>query len=155
MAKGVFTLAALASPLLLLAAADPPALAPGLWEVKNTPGVATLDGKVLDDLPLGEARTQQICLASAQAADPVAFFVRDTQEACRITSASAAAGRVEIQGSCPDPEEGNDGSLKLSGRYASDSYDLDFTTTAEDFQGVMTFSGKLTGRRIGPCSASN
>ena len=148
-------IAALASPLVFLVGATDMPLTPGLWEVRNTPGVATLDGKVLDDLPLGEIRTQQICLASAQAADPAAFFARDTQENCRITSASTAAGKVEISGTCPNPEEGNEGSVKLSGRYAADSYELDFATTAEDFQGVMTFSGKLTGRRIGACPAGN
>ena len=143
-------------PALLLAAAgsDTP-LSPGLWEIRNTPGVATLDGQTLDDLPLGEIRTQQVCLAAAEAADPAAFFARDKQADCRITSASTADGKVAIDGVCPNPEEGNDGTLKLSGRYGGDSYELDFLTRAEDFQGVMTFSGKLTGRRVGACPASN
>jgi hypothetical protein len=115
--------------------------------------MATLDGKVLDDMPLGEARTERICLASAQASDPIAFFSRDTQQDCTITSASAAAGKVDISGSCPSPEGGSEGSMKLSGRYSSDSYELELDTSAEDFQGKMTFSGKLVGRRIGPCPA--
>lgn len=152
MKKIMFRFAAPAMILLLAGAADAP-LASGLWEVTNTPGVATLDGKVLDDLPLGEIRTQQICLAAAEAGDPVAFFARDTKENCQITSSNAAAGKVEIAGRCPNPDEGTEGTMKLSGRYASDSYELDFATTAEDFQGVMTFSGKLKGRRVGPCPA--
>jgi hypothetical protein len=41
--------------------------------------------------------------------------------------------------------------VKLSGHYGPDRYEIDFATRAEDFQGVMTFSGKLTGRRIGAC----
>lgn len=147
--------AALASPLVFLLAATDMPLAPGLWEVRNTPGVATLDGKVLDDLPLGEIKTQQICLQPAQASDPAAFFARDTQDDCKITRATAASGKVDIVGSCPNPEEGNEGSMKLSGRYTGDSYELDFATTAEDFQGVMTFSGKLSGRRVGVCPAAN
>jgi Protein of unknown function (DUF3617) len=147
--------ALLAAPLLFLAAATDTPLSPGLWEVKNIPTAMSLDGKLLDDVPLGEAKTQRICLASAQAADPAAFFARDTQEECKLTQATAAAGKVDIKGTCPNPEEGNEGSLSLSGRYASDSYELDFSSTAEDFQGVMTFKGKLTGRRIGPCPAAN
>ncbi len=114
--------------------------------------MATLDGKVLDDLPLGEARTERVCLASALASDPVAFFSRAQQD-CRITSATAAAGKVDISGSCPSPEDGSEGMMKLSGRYSSDDYELDLDTSAEDFQGKMTFSGKLVGRRIGPCPA--
>lgn len=139
---------------LIAAAADTP-LSPGLWEIRNTPGLATLDGQPLDDLPLGEIRTQQVCLAAADAADPAAFFARDTQADCRITGVAAAGGQIDIQGVCPNPDEGTEGTLKLSGRYASDSYELDFSTRAEDFQGVMTFSGKLTGRRIGACPATN
>lgn len=136
---------------LLLASADV-TLAPGKWEVTNLPGVATLDGRELDDLPLGPIKTQEVCLAAADAADPARFFARDTAADCKITSARLTAGTVEIVGACPNPDEGNEGLLKLSGRYTADAYELDFSTRAEDFQGVTTFSGKLTGRRIGTCS---
>ena len=135
---------------LLLGAADTQ-LAPGLWELINTPGVAALDGHELDDLPLGPSRTQQVCLTAAEAADPARFFARDTEADCRITRASVAGGTVEIEGACPSAE-GNDGVVKLSGRYGTDGYDIDFSSRAEDFQGVMTFSGKLTGRRVGDCA---
>ena len=138
--------------LLMLAAASDNQLRPGLWEVVNTPGVATLDGKELDDLPLGPIKTQQICLASGDAADPARFFARDTAADCRIVSADLAGGKVTIKGACPNPDEGNEGALQLSGRFDATSYQLDFATRAEDFQGVMTFSGKLTGKRIGECA---
>lgn len=144
-------LIAVAGAPLLLASADV-TLAPGRWLLTNTPGVATLDGRELDDLPLGPVKTQEVCLAAAEAAKPAAFFARDTAADCRITSATLAGGQVEITGACPNPEEGNEGVLKLSGRYAPDSYELDFSSRAEDFQGVMTFSGKLTGQRTGTCS---
>ena len=142
---------ALAAAPLLLASADI-TLTPGKWQVTNQPGVATLDGRELDDLPLGPIKTQELCLAAADAADPASFFARDTAADCRITSAKLAGGKVEIVGACPNPDDGHEGLLKLSGRYSADSYELDFSTRAEDFQGVMTFSGKLTGRRIGTCS---
>lgn len=154
MTKGGLALAAVLAAPFVLAAADG-MLAPGLWEVTMTPGAATLDGKLLDDLPLGEARIERVCLAAAEAADPAAFFARDTKDNCRIVSSHATAGKVEIAGACPNPDEGSDGTMKLSGRYASDSYELDFATTSEDFQGVMTFSGKVAGRRVGPCPAAN
>jgi hypothetical protein len=141
----------LAGAPLLLAGSDVK-LTPGLWELVNTPGVATLDGRELDDLPLGPIRKQEVCLAAAESADPAAFFARDTAADCRITRATLAGGKVEIAGACPNPEEGNEGALTLSGQYSPDRYELDFATRAEDFQGVMTFSGKLTGRRIGDCS---
>ena len=143
---------ALLAPLLVLGTgASAPSLSPGLWQVLNTPGVATLDGKELDDLPLGPVKVQEICVAPSDAADPIAFFARDTKDECQIVSSKADGGKVEINGRCPVPEEEREGTLKLSGRYDSESYELDFATTAEDFQGLMTFSGKLTGKRIGAC----
>ncbi len=116
------------------------------------PGVANLDGRELDDLTLGPIKTQQVCLAAAEAADPARFFARDTAADCRVVSAELAGGQVRITGSCPNPEEGNEGALELRGRFDATSYQLDFATRAEDFQGVMTFSGKLTGRRVGECA---
>jgi hypothetical protein len=56
------------------------------------------------------------------------------------------------RGRLPQSGRGNEGALELKGRYEPTSYRLDFATRAEDFQGVMTFSGKLTGRRIGDCT---
>ena len=144
--------AAYLAPLLALATgASAPSLSPGLWQVRNTPGVATLDGKELDDLPLGPVKVQEICVAPSDAADPIAFFARDTKDECQITSSKADGGKVEITGRCPVPEEQREGTMKLTGRYDSDSYEIDFATTAEDFQGLMTFSGKLTGKRVGAC----
>ena len=134
-----------------LVAASDVQLQPGLWEVVNTPGIATLDGRELDDLPLGPIKTERVCLAAADMADPARFFTRDTAAECHIVSATTAGGTVAIRGACPNPEEGNEGTLELSGRYDGQSYSLDFATRAEDFQGVMTFSGKLTGRRVGLC----
>ncbi len=143
--------AAIIALLPLLAAGSDAQLRPGLWELVNKPGVATLDGKELDDLPLGEIKTQKVCLAPAEAADPARFFARDTLADCRIVKSDLAGGRVQINGACPNQEEGNEGTLELKGRFDPQSYQLDFASRAEDFQGVMTFSGTLTGRRVGDC----
>jgi hypothetical protein len=105
-AKLTLLLAPALAPLLL--AASDTQLQPGLWEIVNTPGVATLDGRELDDLPLGPIKTQQVCLPAAELADPARFFARDTAADCRIVSSSLAAGQVSIVGACPNPEEGNE-----------------------------------------------
>ena len=138
--------------LLIGAAADAP-LSAGLWEVRNTPGVATLDDRPLEDLPLSPIKTQTICVSAAQAADPVRFFAQDTQAACTITSGTAAGGQVKIAATCPGAADGEPGRLEMSGRYAGASYAIDFATTAYGDNGKMTFSGKLTGRRVGNCPA--
>jgi hypothetical protein len=137
--------------LLLLAASDSP-LAAGLWEIRNTPGVATLDGRPLDELPLSPIKSETICLAAAEANDPVRFLTRDMGEDCSIGDGIVKAGGVAIAGSCPNQLEGPDGSFKIIGRLDSVSYEVDFATTAVGDNGKMTFSGKMTGRRIGDCA---
>jgi hypothetical protein len=146
-------IAALAPALLLLAAAADSPIAQGLWETRNTPGVATLDGRPLAELPLGEIKTDKLCLSRKAAADPVRFFARDLDRGCTIASGKASGGKVRIQGTCPNQLEGPDGTFLLTGRYNRHSYTIHFATTAVGDNGKMTFSGKMTGRRVAACPA--
>jgi hypothetical protein len=143
---------AAAVPLLLLlaAAADAP-LRSGLWETRNTPGIATLDGRALKDLPIGEIKTDRVCLSAPAAADPVRLFARDLPAGCTVASGKASRGTVRIKGTCPNQLEGPDGTFSLTGRYSRDRYDIAFATTAVGNNGTMTFSGRMVGRRIGAC----
>jgi hypothetical protein len=143
---------ALLAGALLAGASGATTLAPGMWEIMNRPGVATLDGRELSDLPLPELEPERLCLSAAQAADPATFLPGDTAEGCRITSASTSGGEVKIAGTCPSADGGKDGSLLLAGRYERDRYEVDFETVAYGNNGRMSFSGKLEGRRIGDCA---
>ena len=143
---------AVPSLLLFLTAANA-SLKSGMWEIRNTPGVATLDGRALDQLPIGPIRTQTICLAAQEAANPVLLLTRDLGQDCAVVSATVAGGRVRIGGTCPNQLEGPDGTFELTGKLGRDSYQVDFATSAVGDNGRMTFSGKMTGRRVGNCSA--
>lgn len=138
--------------LMLLAAADAP-LSAGAWEIRNTPGMATLDGEELSALPLGPIRTESICLSPAQALEPARFFARELDPGCTVTSASIDGGKVAIAGTCPNQVEGPDGAFTLSGRWESDRYDITFQTAVEGENGRMGFSGALSGHRVGSCEA--
>ncbi|HEV2078857.1 MAG TPA: DUF3617 family protein [Allosphingosinicella sp.] len=150
--RRIALVAAVPGLILLLGAGDVP-LSGGLWEIRNTPGVATLDGRELNELPIEPIETQKICISPAEAADPVRFFARDMDEGCTIKSASAAGGKVKIVGTCPNQIEGPDGSFELTGGHSAEAYEIDFATTAFGDNGRMTFSGKLNGRRVGDCPA--
>ncbi|HWH22684.1 MAG TPA: DUF3617 family protein [Allosphingosinicella sp.] len=147
--------AAAAAPilLLLLGSADAPIEA-GLWEIRNTPGVATLDGQVLNELPIGPIEAERICVSAEQAVKPSAFFSRDMDPACVLKKASTAGGRVDIGGTCPNQLEGPEGSFELKGSYDSNSYDIHFATVAFGDNGRMGFTGRLTGKRVGACPPS-
>jgi hypothetical protein len=137
--------------LLLVGASSGSALDPGLWELRNTPGVATLDGRPLKDLPLGPIKTDRMCLTPSQAASPAQFLIRDLGQACTVESSTVARGRLRIAGRCPNQVEGPDGRFELSGKYRRNSYDVRFATTAIGENGRMTFSGRMTGKRVGAC----
>lgn len=142
--------------LLAAATAPPPAratIAPGLWEIRNVPKTATLDGRALADLPLGAIRSERVCLNAAAAASPAAWFARDTADLCRLTQAAVAGGRVTIRGACPTDIAGKEGALVLDGRYDAGSFAVDFATTTPQPEGVMRFSGTMHGRRLGTCPA--
>ena len=149
-----FVVVAAAAPsLLLLVGAADASLESGMWEMRNTPGVATLDGRALDELPIGPIKTQTICLAAREAADPVLFLTRDLGADCAVANATVAGGKIRIGGTCPNQLEGPNGTFELSGRLGRDSYEVDFATAAVGDNGRMTFSGKMTGRRVGACPA--
>lgn len=150
MKRGTFAILA----LLLAAAGDVP-LAPGLWEVRNTPGIATLNGRALHELPLGEIKTQRLCVTATEAADPGAFFSRDTAADCTIGYSVLKGGHVAIDGTCPGEDRARPGTLALKGHYTPTSYDIAFVTIAHGDDGTMTFSGRLTGQRVGACPASH
>ena len=138
--------------LMLLAAA--PALEPGLWEQRNDPGAASLAGRPLDDLPIDAIKTDRICLTPAEAAEPAKWFSRDTASDCTLNRAALYGGKVDIAGSCRPPDDGlKRGTVKLTGRYDPRSFDIAFTTTTDTAQGLMGFSGRMRGRRVGDCPA--
>ncbi len=140
-----------ASFLLLLVGAAEPGLEGGQWEVRNTPGVATLDGRSLSELPIGPIKTETMCLAGLDSAGLARFLVGDLGEDCTIATSSVRGGKVRIAGSCPNQLEGPDSSFELTGRYDGDSYSVNFATAAVGDNGRMTFSGTMTGRKTGAC----
>ncbi len=146
-----FVVVAAAPSLLLLLGAADASLQSGMWEMRNSPGVATLDGRALDELPIGPIKTQRICLAAREAANPVRLLTRDLGGDCAVASATVAGGKIRIGGTCPNQLEGPDGTFELTGKLGRDSYEVDFATSAVGDNGRMTFSGKMTGRRVGAC----
>jgi hypothetical protein len=134
------------------AAAAAPALRPGLWQFTNTPQGASLDGRALDDLPYSAPDAPEtICVTPAMAAAPTAFLARDSA-ACDFTRAAIAGGKVDIVGACPASAPGlARGTVHLTGAWTPTSYALRFATINPGENGVMGFTGTMTGKRIGDC----
>ena len=139
---------------LILTATGPAALQPGQWQITTAPGTATLDGKPLGDLPYtGPAAPAAICLTPAQASDPAAWLGRDLPSGCTFSRKSIANGRVDLAGTCPPQADGlARGNIRLTGRWTPTGYALRFATSNPSENGVMGFTGTMTGQRIGACA---
>lgn len=144
---------AAAAALMLVAAAPASPLRPGLWQVGSTPQRATLDGRRLAELPYAPPPPQLVCLSAAAAADPAAWFARDSSD-CTLSRRDVAGGKVAIEGTCPSPDDGKPrGTVRMTGHFTPDRYDLAFATIVNGDNGRMGFDGSMTGKRVGDCPA--
>lgn len=141
------------SGFLVLSGATDTTLDAGRWDIRNTPGVATLDGRALSELPIGEIKTQSTCLPNLDAGGLARFLTSDLGESCKIVSSTVGGGKLMIAGTCPNELEGPDATFQLTGKYARDGYAIDFATTAVGNNGRMTFSGQMTGKKTGSCAS--
>lgn len=140
---------------LLLAAATPAGLTPGLWQVTSAPTGATLDGRPLTDLPYTPpaAPAAPICMTAIQARDPATWLASSHMpQGCTTTARSVAKGRIAISGTCPPQAPGlARGTVKLTGTWSPDGYTLRFATLNPSENGVMGFTGTVTAKRVGAC----
>lgn len=139
--------------LPLAVAAAPAGFAPGQWEMMSAPGIATLDGRALGDLPYtASTAPDRVCLSAADVQDPATLLSRTVAQGCTFTRRSVAGGRIDIAGTCAPQAPGlAGGTVRLTGRWTPVSYEVRFTTSNPSENGVMGFSGTMTGKRIGPC----
>lgn len=139
--------------LPLLTAATPAGFTPGLWQITSAPGTATLNGQPLGDLPYTPpAAPESVCVPASVLKNPAAWLSRTVAEGCTLTRRSVARGQVDIAGSCPPQAPGlAKGAVRLTGRWTPVGYDLRFVTTNPSENGVMGFTGSMTGKRIGSC----
>ena len=139
---------------LLLAATAPAGFQPGRWLVSSEPATATLNGRPLGDLPYqAPTEPQYLCLTPTQVADAAAWLTHDAAADCTLTRRSLASGRVNLTGSCAPVSPGaSRGTVSFTGRWTPTSYRVRFATTTASENGVMGFSGVLTGRRVGECA---
>lgn len=93
-----------------------------------------------------------MCLGPAQAADPAAWFVRDTPRGCAFSKRSVAGGAIDIAGACPSASPGYPaGTVRFTGRWSANRYTIRFATTDSGENGRMGFTGTATGEWIGEC----
>ncbi len=159
---------------LVLAAcgtADPEAapveLRRGLWRTESSFGTPKVDGLSIDalarDLPAPSSDTRCMTPAVRQGKG-VIDLLNVKRNACSLTAASSANGRIVGEGLCPGiarlvSAEGDEGEswLKVDGSYDPEHIAIDsaIVVTAKNARGVterMTIDATMRADRTGDCS---
>ncbi len=144
------------APLLLLAAAPAPVMAPGLWQETLVFALDSVNGsqeaaaQMQGTLPSPKPRSD--CYTAADLADPRGLFLAGAEQSCRFSHFVMANGRIEATGDCAD-QNGQTMHVTGTGQYSAAGYDFTFTGTGQAGRLSLAFRGRDSGRRIGECPA--
>jgi hypothetical protein len=143
-------------PLLIVASSAPlPSFVPGLWTQLATPEAATIDGATKGALPIDPPSPEQACMSPAQATTPEIWMTGNLAPNCRIGRSSLSGGKVSIDATCADPDgKETPSTLRMTGTWASDRFDVHFTTQTQAEGRTFGFSGHIVSHRLGMCPAS-
>jgi hypothetical protein len=135
-------------------------LRPGEWELKAEVGDVTTAG-----LPPGyqeRARKQaaraagksRICITPAEANGPRSgIFATDNARNCRSEGIGWSGGRIQGRTLCPRTDGTGTVEMILSGRYGADTMELTLNMKTQRPGQSATMETRITGRRVGDCSA--
>ena len=158
-----------AAPALLLAACgggeESVQLQPGQWETTvqfssiEMPGAPEAALAQMRQM-LNQPQTQSQCITPEQAANPSGNMVNPGGEAnCEFTENTFAGGEINVQGTCPQPGQGNV-QMSMEGNYTPTTMEADISTQMQAPPGTpggaesIRMAGRLTARRTGDCPSS-
>lgn len=135
-------------------------LQPGQWETT----VEILDVK-MEGLPegapagmmnnmIGTTTTVKSCITKEQAEKPNADFLSAQKDAnCTYSSFDMSGGLIKAAMSCSGKDRPGELKLNMTGKYGTDSYEMNQEMNMAGFQPGMSMAmkSKVTGRHIGDC----
>lgn len=137
---------------LLGATSSPQAFRAGLWTQIATPGLATIDGRRKEALPMDQPSPEKMCMVPAAATAPAVWMTGQLGDNCSITHENLLGGRVDIKATCANPDTGESpGTLRMTGRWSDSAFDVHFATQTRGNGQSFAFSGQIVGRRLGDC----
>lgn len=137
-------------------------LTPGQWETT----VEILDVK-MEGLPpgapkgmmnnmIGSKTTVKSCITPEQAEKPNADFLSAQKDAnCSYSSFDMSGGLIKAAMICSGKNQPGKLQMSMTGKYGSNSYEMNQETNMSGFQQGMSMAmkSKVTGRHIGECPA--
>lgn len=135
-------------------------LEPGQWETT----VEILDVR-MEGLPegapagmmnnmIGTTTTVKSCITKEQAEKPNADFLSAQKDAnCSYSSFDMSGGLIKAAMTCSGKDRPGELKLNMTGKYGSDSYEMNQEMQMAGFQQGMSMAmkSKVTGRHVGDC----
>jgi hypothetical protein len=133
-------------------------LQPGEWEMKTEVINVSAEGLppgVAEGMKAQAGTSTRTCMTPEEAKGPKAdMFAQNNPGNCKTEGFSWAGGRIKGKTVCT----GNDGMGKaevtMEGRYSGQSMDLTMKTDTDVAGKTMTMEMRISGRRVGECSAA-
>lgn len=130
-------------------------LAPGLYEASWTVSAleSTDRSTPATKLKVGERGSVKGCVTQGPAIDPALFA--EGSDKCTAAQSYTRGGRISIQMRCERPGEAGPVMLTVAGTSTADSFEGEISTsTYLTGYGDYAMTRKITGRRLGDCTAS-
>lgn len=133
-------------------------LQPGEWEMK----MEVIDVKA-EGLPAGmndamkksAGRTSKTCMTEEDAKGPKGdIFAGDKSGNCKSEGFKWADGRIQGKTTCPGQGGSGEIVMTMDGRYSPQSIDMTMKTETDTMGKPMTMAMRVSGKRVGECSAS-
>jgi hypothetical protein len=133
-------------------------LQPGEWEMK----MEVVDVKV-EGLPEGVAegmkkeagKANRTCMTPEEAKGPKPdLFTKDNPGNCKSEGFTWAGGRIQGKTVCTGEGGAGKSEMTMDGRYSPQSIDMTMKSDTEMMGKKMTMEMRLSGRRVGECTAA-
>lgn len=133
-------------------------LNPGEWEMKMEVVDVQAEG-----LPAGMAEgmkksassTNRTCMTPEEAKGPKGdIFAGDKSGNCKSEGFKWEGGRIEGKTICPGQGGTGQTEMTMAGSYSSDNIDMTMKTKTDLMGKPMTMEMRVSGKRVGECSAS-
>ena len=133
-------------------------LQPGEWEMTMNVVDVKVEGLpegVADSMKKEGGKATRTCMTEEEAKGPKAdMFTKDNPGNCRTEGFSWSGGRIQGKTICDGQGGAGKTQMTMDGRYSPQSIDMTMKSETDMMGKAMTMEMRLSGRRVGECTAA-
>jgi hypothetical protein len=133
-------------------------LQPGEWEMKTEVVNVKVEGLpegVADGMKAQAGGTNRTCMTPEEAKGPSAdVFAKNNPANCKSEGFSWSGGRIQGKTTCTGEGGAGKTVMTMDGRYSPQSIDMTMKSETDMMGKAMTMEMRVSGRRVGECTAA-